>query len=252
MAQQPSMPVVWAAVQAALQAAVSSVTGLSASQCPVIWKWQTAPQPDVPYVALSLGAFIVEGFDYTLEACAPDWQPTTAYAVGDRVLNDTGPRTYTCITAGTSAGSGGPTGTGSDIIDGTVHWSYVAPGSEISITVGGVREVALQLEVWSAYVVEEQDKATALSICDATVTKLRLPTAQDALAAVGISPFDFGQSNWIPSIVAVAFRGRATNDVRCRVPARALVEYAGFVASITATANIGGGGAAIAEVIEAP
>ena len=120
------------------------------------------------------------------------------------------------------------------------------------ITVGGVREVAIQIEVWSDAVVEELAKATALSICDATVTKLRLPTAQDSLAAVGISPFDSGQSNWIPSIVAVAFRGRANCDVRCRVPARALVEYAGFIASMTATANIGGGGAAIAETIEAP
>ena len=93
---------------------LSAVTGLSASACPVIWKWQTAPQPGTPYVALSLGAFITEGFDYTLETCAPDWQPTTAYAVGARVLNDTGPRTYTCITAGTSARVAGdsPSGRG--------------------------------------------------------------------------------------------------------------------------------------------
>jgi len=55
---------------------------------------------------------------------APAWVNTTAYIVGKHVSNDT-TRVYECITAGTSAGSGGPTGTGSDITDGTVHWKYV-------------------------------------------------------------------------------------------------------------------------------
>lgn len=63
------------------------------------------------------------------------WAATTAYSatVGSRsvVSNDNG-RTYICITAGTSAGSGGPTGTGTDITDGTVHWRYL--GNKITIT----------------------------------------------------------------------------------------------------------------------
>jgi hypothetical protein len=54
------------------------------------------------------------------------WQDTTVYAVEDIVENDTG-KVYVCVTAGTSAGSGGPTGTGSGITDGTVVWDYVAP-----------------------------------------------------------------------------------------------------------------------------
>jgi hypothetical protein len=53
-----------------------------------------------------------------------NWQASTAYALNQQVINDSG-KCYKCITAGTSAGSGGPTGTGSDITDGTVHWQYI-------------------------------------------------------------------------------------------------------------------------------
>ncbi|MFA4972527.1 MAG: hypothetical protein WC683_07920 [bacterium] len=51
------------------------------------------------------------------------WVKSTAYAVDDLVSNDTG-KVYVCITAGTSAASGGPTGTTADITDNTVHWCY--------------------------------------------------------------------------------------------------------------------------------
>lgn len=52
------------------------------------------------------------------------WATETAYVLADRRANDSG-KVYECITAGTSAASGGPTGTGSDITDGTAHWKYV-------------------------------------------------------------------------------------------------------------------------------
>lgn len=55
------------------------------------------------------------------------WAALTAYSVA--ALRSNGGNIYECITAGTSAASGGPTGTGSDITDGTVHWRYVAAGS---------------------------------------------------------------------------------------------------------------------------
>lgn len=51
------------------------------------------------------------------------WEASTAYNLGDSVRNDT-TRIYYCIGAGTSAGSGGPTGTGATIADGTVTWAY--------------------------------------------------------------------------------------------------------------------------------
>ena len=111
-------------------------------------------------------------------------------------------------------------------------------GSQVVLTVGGVREVALQLEVWSAAVAEASAKATALSIADQIVTRLRLPTARNALAAIGVTPFDPGPRQWLPSIVSVGFRGRATCDVRCRMPARAFAEYADFIASISGVAEV--------------
>jgi len=57
---------------------------------------------------------------------APAWAISTAYVVGAVVLNDTN-KIYACVTAGTSAGAGGPTGTGSGIVDGTAVWDYIAP-----------------------------------------------------------------------------------------------------------------------------
>ena len=56
---------------------------------------------------------------------AKPWTASTAYVVGDKVVNDSG-KVYQCDTAGTSAGSGGPTGTGADISDNSARWDYVA------------------------------------------------------------------------------------------------------------------------------
>lgn len=59
------------------------------------------------------------------------WAGTTGYTVGQRVSN--GGSVYQCITAGTSASSGGPTGTSTDITDGTAHWAYVGPAGDMSM-----------------------------------------------------------------------------------------------------------------------
>lgn len=53
-----------------------------------------------------------------------DWHASTVYVVGQQVNNDSG-KAYKCTTGGTSAGSGGPTGTGTGITDGTVVWDYI-------------------------------------------------------------------------------------------------------------------------------
>ena len=57
-----------------------------------------------------------------------DWEATKAYSVDEEVTNDSG-KIYVCDTAGTSAGSGGPTGTGANITDGTARWDYVGTAS---------------------------------------------------------------------------------------------------------------------------
>lgn len=60
------------------------------------------------------------------------WVGSKAYAVNDHVTNDGG-RLYRCTAAGTSAATGGPTGTGASITDGTVTWTYVAPATDMTI-----------------------------------------------------------------------------------------------------------------------
>lgn len=50
------------------------------------------------------------------------WAASTAYRLREYVQN--GSMIYECITAGTSASSGGPTGTGPEITDGTVTWCW--------------------------------------------------------------------------------------------------------------------------------
>lgn len=61
-------------------------------------------------------------------AAVAAWAATTAYVAGDRRRNGGTQRVYQCITAGTSAGSGGPTTTAADITDGTVHWRFLGLG----------------------------------------------------------------------------------------------------------------------------
>lgn len=60
-------------------------------------------------------------------ATLTSWAALTTYALGDRRTNAS--RSYVVITAGTSAASGGPTTTSSDITDGTVHWRYLGEGT---------------------------------------------------------------------------------------------------------------------------
>jgi len=62
------------------------------------------------------------------------WTASTAFVVGDKVTNNTIDTifNYECTTAGTSASSGGPTGTGSSITDGTVTWKYLMSPAELS------------------------------------------------------------------------------------------------------------------------
>ncbi len=57
------------------------------------------------------------------------WAASTGYTLGQRRTNSG--RVYQVITAGTSAGSGGPTTTGADITDNTVHWRYLGDGTGV-------------------------------------------------------------------------------------------------------------------------
>lgn len=60
-------------------------------------------------------------FDAPITPAVP-WAPSTAYSLNALVIN--GGNAYKVTTAGTSAASGGPSGTGATISDGTVVWAY--------------------------------------------------------------------------------------------------------------------------------
>jgi hypothetical protein len=62
------------------------------------------------------------------------WQASTAYAVGQQCSNNS--NVYLCTAAGTSASSGGPSGTGTGITDGGATWNYVR-NAGTSIFAGG-------------------------------------------------------------------------------------------------------------------
>ncbi len=78
----------------------------------------------------------VSTVDDVENAIGVGWTGLTVYGVGDHVSHDG--KLYICITGGTSAPTltgtgpaavvGGPFGTTSDIVDGTVHWDYVSDG----------------------------------------------------------------------------------------------------------------------------
>lgn len=79
-----------------------------------------------------------EIMDSTLTTChvqgivAMAWAASEAYSLGDYVTNDSG-KLYVCSSAGTSAGSGGPTGTSTGITDGGAEWDYVQAATDMAI-----------------------------------------------------------------------------------------------------------------------
>jgi len=62
--------------------------------------------------------------DYTVGAA---WQPGAAVMAGQYAVSNG--NTYVCQTAGTTAASGGPSGTGTNIADGTAVWTFNNAGS---------------------------------------------------------------------------------------------------------------------------
>lgn len=78
------------------------------------------------------GGATSQGWQCTLGGWgARAWVLTTAYLVNDIVTN--GGNTYVCTVSGTSAGAGGPAGTGTAIADNTVTWNYI--GNYVGIPV---------------------------------------------------------------------------------------------------------------------
>jgi len=65
------------------------------------------------------------------------WVGSTAYSLGQKIVN--GGNAYYCTSTGTSAASGGPSGTGTGIVDGTCVWKYIVNGLYASVPVNELR-----------------------------------------------------------------------------------------------------------------
>lgn len=78
------------------------------------------------------------------------WQASTAYVLNQQVNN--GGNVYICTTAGTSASSGGPSGTGSGITDGTAVWSYVGVAEMVldNVSLATGQPVTVNTYTWTA------------------------------------------------------------------------------------------------------
>ncbi|WP_246794591.1 major capsid protein P2 [Burkholderia perseverans] len=84
--------------------------------------YPNAQDNDFP-LAVGLAGAIIKKLYLHQSNYGPAWAASTAYALGALVSN--GGNLYRVATAGTSASSGGPTGTGAAITDGSVTWAYV-------------------------------------------------------------------------------------------------------------------------------
>jgi len=111
-------------------AALTGATRLAATASTVTL---TLTGDDATSVAIGRQARVPSGGTFATTAAATiteatAWDGSAAYSVGDIVRNASPDRIYRCAIAGTSAASGGPTGTGSAIVDGSVTWRHIGLG----------------------------------------------------------------------------------------------------------------------------
>ncbi len=151
------------------------------------------------------------------------WATSTAYTLGKKVV--LGGNLYICTTAGTSAESGGPTGTGSGITDNTAVWAYVRPnaGTVYTATINGVAK-----SYTSSATDKNSDIATALATAIGTPTGFGAASASAAVVTLTAS----AAGNWC--------RVAATNPNVDLDHQQTHVD-AGVVADLTAILNVDGG-----------
>lgn len=136
--------------------------------------------------------------DPAVLAVVSAWAGATTYALGARVTNGGG--VYQNIQAGTSAGSGGPTGTFPDVTsDGSCLWTFVGLGGAAADTLANSVEdgpiVATRKDI--SFIVNSIGGLTAvtnladasLGRLDAQDTELRI-LREDELGSAGSSPLD--------------------------------------------------------------
>jgi len=102
-------------------------------------------------IKTSGGAANIPGL--TVGPASTAWQGSSAVVLGQ--VQSNGGNLYEVVTAGTTASSGGPTGTGTGITDGTAVWDYlmavpaialsntsIAAGQDVTFTSGAIQHAA--------------------------------------------------------------------------------------------------------------
>jgi hypothetical protein len=132
----------------------TAAAGTMLTECTLPADWQTTPSGGAaaksgtwqdPSANATGYARYFRMYDSTGTTChmqglvSMPWSATTTVAAGYHMHN--GGNVYLCTTGGTTAGSGGPTGTGTGIADGSAVWSYVGP---VEMTVDNVSTAAGQ------------------------------------------------------------------------------------------------------------
>lgn len=162
-------------------------------------RWTAPPLPVVGRQASSFDAYdavlnptgnLLEGFP---------WAASTAYVVGDLVRNDSPARVYVCTAAGTSAGSGGPTGTGASITDGGVTWAHahLSGQSVFRSGTGGTLNAAAGVTITG-------------NLAGGFLVQRNAGTAAGSLTAAIESPWSNGQPGQRQSLVWSLGSGSAT------------------------------------------
>lgn len=93
--------------------------------------------PDDSVVLNAQCGLYMEGNQFFNSTPVAAWQASHAFLQGQRRSNDSG-KCYEVMTSGTSAGSGGPTGTNTRITDGSAVWMYVGPVHDFGVDFGNI------------------------------------------------------------------------------------------------------------------
>jgi uncharacterized phage protein gp47/JayE len=154
---------------------------------------------------------------------ATAWAGSTAYSLGDLRQNDSPANIYLCVTAGTSAASGGPTGTGTAITDGTVVWRFVGIGAgynTVASTATETGEIVAQIYQITEIVTAVSGWKGVNNLADATTgTEIETDPAlrerrEDRLAAGGNATIEAIRAALLEVLnVADAFVFENTTDV---------------------------------------
>lgn len=126
---------------------------------------------------------------------------------------------------------------GQDYVE-TTYDAARLPGQEIKQEVRGMRDVALELEVFTGPTVGDN---AAVFIAERIRTALLLPSVREPLFVAGIAPFDPGPVQYLPTISQIKFQGRATCTIRCYMGVQDVAEYTTYIARVSGTITAQGG-----------